>query len=61
MGFYEGWDNCWFNDAHCRGWVCPRCERFVYMNEEHNCEASKAEKHIQVLGMGRKQREDIHT
>jgi hypothetical protein len=57
MGHYEGWDNVWCNDTRCMGWVCPRCEIFVHMNQEHNCELSKAGKRIQVLHIMREERE----
>lgn len=48
MGYYEGWDNIWCN-AMQAGWVCPRCEKFLQMGEEHSCEAIQPEPRIQSL------------
>jgi hypothetical protein len=48
MGHNEGWDSVWCNDMQVMGWICPRCEKFVLMYEEHSCEAVEPEQRIQV-------------
>ena len=48
MGCYEGWDGVWCNDILVMGWLCPRCEEFVPMYEEHSCEAVEPEQRTQI-------------
>ena len=48
MGYYEGWDNVWGDKGQILGWLCPRCEKFVPMYQEHTCEAVELEQPIQM-------------
>ena len=48
MGYFEGWDNCWSNSSYVLGWICPRCEQFIPMYEEHTCGVVESEKKIQM-------------
>ena len=48
MGYYEGWDNVWCDKGQMLGWLCPRCEKFVPMYQEHTCEAVESEQQIQI-------------
>ena len=47
MGYYEGWDNVWCDKGQMLGWLCPRCEKFVPMYQEHSCEAVESEQPIE--------------
>jgi hypothetical protein len=57
MGFYEGWDNVWCVKAKPLGWLCPRCEKFIPMDQEHSCETVKPEQPAEVFEAGR----DVHS
>jgi hypothetical protein len=48
MGHYEGWDNVWHGDGQVLGWICPRCEKFVPMYQEHICETPESEPPTQI-------------
>ena len=48
MGYYEGWDNVWRNDVQVMGWLCPKCEKFVPIYQEHSCAIVEPEQQIQV-------------
>ena len=48
MGYYEAWDNVWCDGIQVMGWVCPRCEKFVPMYDEHSCEAVEADHQMQT-------------
>jgi hypothetical protein len=43
MGCNEGWDNVWRDNSQISGWICPRCEQFIVMYQEHNCEILETE------------------
>lgn len=59
MGYYEGWDNVWCNKGQMLGWLCPRCEKFVPMYQEHSCEAVESEQPIQISEAEKKNRAKI--
>jgi hypothetical protein len=48
MGNYEGWDNVWRSDGQVMGWLCPRCEKFVPIYQEHRCQAVEPEQTVQI-------------
>jgi len=48
MGYNEGWDNVWGDNSQILGWLCPRCEQFIVMYQEHNCEAVYTDQQIQT-------------
>jgi len=48
MGCNEGWDNVWCDNSQILGWICPRCEQFIVMYQEHNCEAVETDQQIQI-------------
>ena len=50
MDYYEGWDAMWCNDMQVMGWLCPRCEKFVPVYEEHSCKVADPEQRITSIG-----------
>ena len=48
MGYYEGWDNVWGDNRQILGWICPRCEQFVPMYQEHICSAAESDQSMQM-------------
>lgn len=48
MGYFEGWDNVWGDNGQILGWLCPICEKFVPMYQEHSCEVVESDQPIQI-------------